>query len=77
MKIIDELKNTINMMNSRMTEATINTQLELVKSLIRSSQMSQEIKSDTIGQLDVSIAVSDYNVRRKIMYDLINIYKDR
>ena len=77
MKIIDELKNTINMMNSRMTEATINTQLELVKSLIRSSQMSQKIKSDTIGQLDVSIAVSDYNVRRKIMYDLINIYKDR
>jgi|LGVE01.1.fsa_nt_gb hypothetical protein len=77
MTVVDELKKTIKMMNGKVTEASVNIQLELVKSLINNSHMAQGTINDSVEKINVSIAVSDYSVRKKLLYDVITAYSQK
>lgn len=77
MNILDEIRDTINMLNNNVTEASINIQLNALKSLIKNTTMSNENINKSIENIDISLTVSDYNVRKKLLYDVIKIYSKK
>lgn len=77
MNILDEIRDTINMLNNNVTEASIDIQLNALKSLIKNTTMSNENINKSIENIDISLTVSDYNVRKKLLYDVIKIYSKK
>lgn len=70
-KIIKELNSCLEMMNNRVTEGSVNTQIELLANMIRTNYSTD---NEFSGMIDTVKKVSDYNVRKKVLKDLIRKY---
>jgi hypothetical protein len=77
MNFKDELLVTINMMNKKTTQFAVDEQFKMLKLLIQGSDMSNKFIKNAITNLDIALMVGDYNVRKKILYDLIKSYQDK
>lgn len=70
-KIIKELNSCLEMMNDKVTEGSVNTQIELLANMIRTNYSTD---NEFSGMIDTVKKVSDYNVRKKVLKDLIRKY---
>jgi hypothetical protein len=70
-KIVKELNTCLKMMDNRVIEGSVNTQIELVSNMIRKDYSVDE---DFDKDIDTLKKVSDYNVRKKVLKDLIRKY---
>jgi len=77
MNVKDELLVTINMMNKKTTQFAVDEQFRMLKLLIQGSDMSNKFIKNATTNLDIALMVRDYNVRKKILYDLIKSYQDK
>jgi hypothetical protein len=70
-KILKELNECLKLMDKRVTEGSVNTQIELVSNMIKKDY---SIDEDFDKDIDTLKKISDYNVRRKVLRDLVKKY---
>lgn len=70
-KILEELNECVKMMDKRVTEGSVNTQIELFSSMIKTNYSVDEEFNDIVKMVK---KVSDYNVRKKMLKDLFRKY---
>lgn len=70
-EILKELNECLRMMDNRVTEGSVNTQIELVSNMIKTNY---SIDKDFEKEIDILKKVSDYNVRKKVLKDLVKKY---
>lgn len=70
-KILKELNDCISIMDKKVTEGSVNTQIELFTSMIKTNYSVDEDFNSTVSKVK---QVSDYNMRKKMLKDLFRKY---
>lgn len=70
-EILKQLNSCLEVMDKRVTEGSVNTQIELLADMIKTNY---SIDNEFSGMIDMVKKVPDYNVRKKVLRDLVRKY---
>jgi len=71
MDLIKEFNTCLELMNSRVTEGSVNAQLD---SLYSKMKRNYSLDSEDVEKFEVLKMIPSYNVRKKILLELMNKY---